>query len=162
MSSIRKTGKQIALGQAIAEFEMIAALHECMNFLNDKDFEGRDLTRDAKALLHEYGWDGTNEHQVGKGIIQRAKDNAASLCVRSGWESIDSKKGLQPLEYRIELAGGGPGVSIYGDFDLMGKPVDPIIKYCHSDCPWTEYNAPYDECLNWYVQLFNWGVPAYR
>ena len=65
------------------------------------------------------------------------------VTVRSGWQRPG--EAMEPEEYQILLATGGPAVRIVGDLDLWGEPATAVLQYQHWGIPWTEYPADGEE-----------------
>src|SRR5690606_27267479 len=65
------------------------------------------------------------------------------VTVRSGWQRPG--EAVDPEEYQILLATGGPAVRITGALDLWGEPATAVLQYQHWGIPWTEYPADDEE-----------------
>ena len=95
-------------------------------------------------------------------IEEDARQLPASVNVRSCWVEVGSK--MDAFEYRIEMSGGGPAVSIFGTIDNLGYPIEPEIKHQDWFTPWEySYNKTSQEeyateAIEWFVSLFNFEV----
>ena len=147
-----------ALDNAAAWNSTISAAHEAWLFCQEET-EGRDLTREAKALLHEHMFDGTNHADVAESIESENRDAALSVEVRTGWHVPGEP--AEPGEYCILLTCGGPALRITGE--LRGWPavaVEPCgfqLEYLDWGTPWTCYTDADADALDWFTGLFYYG-----
>lgn len=85
---------------------------------------------------------------------ERIEQDALSVEVRSDWQSVGET--LEPTEFCILLATGGPAVRIVGDLD-NGSPSRPRLQVQDWGTPWTEYFAIDISTLLAYCECFYFG-----
>jgi hypothetical protein len=134
--------------------ETISAAHEAHQFCMEEG-EGRHLTREAKALLHELSFDGTNHDQVREAIEEQTRESALSVSVRSDWS--DPGEPLMSSEFQILLSTGGPALRLVGDLDIYAEPKRVRMEHQDWGTPWTEWNDVDTDALRWFAGLFWFG-----
>lgn len=140
---------------AAAHLELITTAHEAWQFCQDDTQQGRELSREARALLHEHEYDGTNHEEVGESIADEAKEQALSVAVRSGW---DNPGELSAAEFQILLSTGGPALRMIGQLNDWSEPDSARLEYQDWGTPWTEWAPGADEdALLWFASLFWFG-----
>ena|SRR5690606_31446303 len=65
------------------------------------------------------------------------------VLVRSGWRRPG--EAMEPEEYQILLATGGPAVRITGVLGRWGEPITALLEYADWGTPWTAYYADAEE-----------------
>jgi len=65
------------------------------------------------------------------------------VTVRSGWRRPGEV--MEPEEYQILLATGGPAVRITGVLGRWGEPITALLEYADWGAPWTAYYADAEE-----------------
>lgn len=132
------------LEQASAQMDSVAAMVAALSVDYDRLEELREernhlqtgLT-DAQAELAAFETDGRGEElaeleaaagdcEDADDARQRIEEDALSVEVRSGWESVGET--LEASEYRIVLCTGGPHVEIVGDLN-QGQPSSARLLY---------------------------------
>ena len=141
-----------ALDNAAAWNGTISAAYEAFTFCQEQT-DGRDLTREAKALLYEHSFDGTNHDDVACSIEEENRDAALSVEVRSCWVSPGTDP--EPGEYCVLLTTGGPALRIHGDLDAYAEPCSHRLQYQDWGTPWTEYLDADMDALRWFAGLFH-------
>lgn len=146
--------EQNAQGHADA----IAAAYEAHQFCAEEG-EGRYLTREAKAVLKELGYDGTNHTDLLEAIEEQAREQPLSVCVRcSEWQDPCASQDLSPDEYQILLSTGGPALRIVGELNAHCEPCSARLQHQDWGTPWTEYlNGVDRDALLWFAGLFWFG-----
>ena len=142
------------LDNAAAWNQEISGAHEAW-LLCQEELEGRDLSREAKCLLHELGFDGENHADVAEAIEERQRESILSLEVRSRWHSPGA--GAKPGDYQILLTWGGPALQIIGELTEHAEPCSFRLRYQHWGTPWTEYLDADADALDWFTGLFWYG-----
>lgn len=85
---------------------------------------------------------------------ERIEEDALSVEVRSGWQSVGET--LEPQEYRIVLCTGGPHVEITGDLDRYNQPRTARMIYKDwGTCE--EYREAEEDVLLAYAQVLYFG-----
>jgi hypothetical protein len=134
--------------------EAIEAWSDAIDFCTDEDAEGRDLSREAKAVLREHGYDGTNREETVEAIEETARESALSVDVRSGWQSVGET--LEPEAFQILLSTGGPALRVVGQLDRWKGPCHLRLEHQDWGTPWTEWHGT--TCgLQAFCQLFFFG-----
>lgn len=135
--------------------ETIATACEAHQFCAEEG-EGRFLSREAKALLHKLGFDGTNHDQVAEAIEQRSRELPLSVEIRGGWRCPDESASMEPEEFRILLSTGGPALQIRGELN-HGEPSRCWLEHQDWGTPWTQFFDADREALEWFAGLFWFG-----
>lgn len=156
----------------------ICAWTEAIDFCTDGDAEMRDLicrgpvlcrSLEARAVLREHGYDGTNREETREAIEATAREAVLSVDVRSGWRTAGdawdgSKWVLEAEEFQILLSTGGPAVRIVGDLGLCNQAEAPRLEHQDWGTPWTEWKgdcpkagAPLQPILETFCGLFFFG-----
>jgi hypothetical protein len=118
--------------------------------------EARELSREARALMHEHEWDGDNREMVAETIEDSLRESALSVEFRcSQWSNTASN--LEPDEYRILLTYGGPALQITGAFDAHNGATTARLEWQDWWKPWTEYHGVDEDALLWFCSLFCLG-----
>ena len=144
-----------AKDNAAAWMETIGTAWETARFCADK-FQGRWLSRDAKAMLKELGFDGTNHDQVLEAIEQQSRESALSVDIRSGWLSPGETALMEFDEFRIVLTTGGPALQIRGELN-HGEPARCWLEYQDWGTPWMQFFGADRDALVWFAGLFWFG-----
>ena len=128
-------------------------------YFSDKDSEWVKIEPVIKELHDAWRFAGQEKSEA---IEEEARQLPASVSVRSCWVEVGSK--MDAFEYRIEMSGGGPAVSIYGTLDSLGYPIEPEVKHQDWFTPWeyshnkTSSGEDATEAIEWFVSLFNFEV----
>jgi hypothetical protein len=118
--------------------------------------EASETSREARAAMHEHGWDGTNREDTAEAIEEAAREQALSVEFRcSDWSSSASE--MEADEYRILLSTGGPALQITGGFDTHRGATSWRMEYQDWGTPWTEYHGADEDALQWFADLFCLG-----
>jgi hypothetical protein len=142
-----------AESNACGHAERIAAAHEAWLFCRDES-EGRHLSPEAKAVLKEHQYDGTNHTDVAEAIEFSCQESALAVDVRSGWGTPGK---LEPEEFQVLLSWGGPALRIIGDLADF-QPERPRLEHQDWFTPWTEWQGDVDtDALEWFCSLFWFG-----
>ena len=131
--------------------ETIQTAHEVHEFLCEEG-EGKHLSRDAKAVLHELSFDGTNHDRLLEALEEQTRDSVLAVDVRSGWESDPSQ--LRPEEFQILLSTGGPALRLIGCLDENLCPCRVRMEHQDWGTPWTEFFPVDRDALAWFACLF--------
>jgi len=85
---------------------------------------------------------------------ERIMNDPLSLQVRSGWHAPGAE--MEPEEFELLLATGGPAVRIIGELGTFSEPETAILQVQDWFVPWTDYRSDSDEddALLTYVQHF--------
>ena len=150
------TTHEVSHGEANASawFDTIAAAYEAHQFCTEGG-EGRDLTREAKAVLREHGHDGDNLGEVAEAIEQQMRESPLSINVRSNWQNPSEE--LTPGEFQILLSWGGPALRVMGELDDNAEPCRYWMEQQDWGTPWTLWLTPEAYALTWFVGLFWYG-----
>lgn len=145
---------------AISHAERIEAMGEAVGFCRNLDTvnacEARDLGREARGLLHEHGWDGTNGDDTADAIEEAAREEALSVEFRcSQWQT--SATDMDADQCRVLLSWGGPALQIVGSFDAHRGMTTARLEYQDWGTPWTEYMGADEDALLWFAGLFCLG-----
>ena len=95
-------------------------------------------------------------------IVEKAREEALSVELRSGWySSPESVADLKPEEFKILLSTGGPACQIIGKLDEYSQPTDLEIQYQDWGTPWTTLEISYHhddyQALEWFCNCFYFG-----
>lgn len=138
--------------------ESILAWQEAYNFCAEGvKAEGKYLTKEAKAVLYEHDYDGTNHDVVAEWIEDECRESVLSVETREGWRCPGEKASMEPTEFRILLSAGGPALRIIGELN-HGEPSRAWMEYQDWGTPWIRFhsNSPDRPCL-WFASLFFYG-----
>lgn len=141
---------------AEAWVDSIAAAHEAYGFCAEEG-EGRLLSREAKAILKEHGYDGTNHDTVAEWIEDAMREAPLSVEVRSGWHCPGEGASMEPDEYRILLSTGGPALRITGSLNSWCEPADAELQHQDWGTGWIEWRQVDYYSLLWFASLFHYG-----
>lgn len=86
---------------------------------------------------------------------QRIEEGALSVDVRSGWAAPGSD--MEPEEFCLLLATGGPAVRIIGELDSNCEPHRARLEVQDWFLPWTEYIPADHDVLLAYANCFYYG-----
>lgn len=75
--------------------------------------------------------------------LARIEEDPISVQVRSGW--ADPGEALEPAEYQILLATGGPGARIVGVLDQHGEPASAYVEGRDWGTPWIRISSSQDD-----------------
>jgi hypothetical protein len=143
-----------AEANAKAWMEEISNAYEACQFCTEGG-EGRDLSREVKALLHEHKYNWDNSDEVAEAIEEQMRESALSVDVRSYWQSPGQH--LEPFEFQVLLSTGGPALRLTGELDEHCEPVRVFMQHQDWDTPWTQCFDVDHEALMWFVGLFWFG-----
>lgn len=132
----------------------IAAAYEAHQFCAEEG-EGRYLSREAKALLHELGYDGENHNSTAEAIEEQMRGSPLAVDVRSGWQSAGGE--LVAEEFQILLSTGGPALRLTGELDEDSQPYRVFMQHQDWGTPWTQCFDVDRDALMWFASLFWFG-----
>lgn len=138
--------------------DTITAAWEAYGFCLEEG-EGKYLSREAKAVLKEQGYDGTNHDHVAEGIEEAMREAPLSVEVRSGWMEPGDGDSVDPDEFRILLSTGGPALRVMGELDRC-EPSRCWLEIQDWGTPWTRHfsrSAERATALRWFASLFYYG-----
>lgn len=140
---------------AISQAEAIEAAYLATEWLRQGDYDrdGNDLNREARALLRELGWDGTQDpDEVCEQIEERMREEALSVEL-GGWWAPGSKPEAQ--EFRILLSTGGPACRLVG---YLGDV--PRLEAQDWYTPWefVAVSRTQVDALDWFADLLVGGL----
>jgi hypothetical protein len=141
-----------AEANAQAWSESITAAHDAYVFCAERG-EGKYLTREAKTVLKEQGYDGTNHDTVAVWIEDAMREAPLSVEVRSGWREPGEGASMEPDEFRIRLSCGGPALRVMGEL-CNGVPDRCWLEHQDWGTPWTRWFDADREALLWFAGLF--------
>jgi len=121
--------------------------------------EGRKLSREAKVVLREHGYDGTNQDTIAERIEDAMRDAPLSVEVREGWKEPGDGASLDPEQFRILLTTGGPALRIMGELN-HGEPSRCWLEHQDWGATWSRYFSRSTErvaALLWFASLFWFG-----
>ena len=116
--------------------------------------EGRDLSREAKNILREMGYDGTNHQDTAEAIADQTREEPLAVDVRSGWSTPGD---LAAEEFQILLSTGGPALRIVGELNAHMEPASARLEHQDWGTPWTEWVGVDQDALLWYASHFWFG-----
>ena len=151
MTAIKKDdGWQNAIGHD----DQISSLYQAWQFCKG-ELEGRDLSRGAKGVLWEVDQKfSENLEGVAEAIEERAREQALSVELRSGWytpgEQPEAEEGM------ILLSTGGPALRLLCDVS-DGELTRPRLEHQNWGTPWTEMFSVDREAWEWFAGLFYVG-----
>jgi hypothetical protein len=156
--------KEIGASQAAALVEMVAAL--------EVDYDGLEELRDDEGALNDRQREELAELSAAAGDCesrddaeQRIREDALSVEMRSGWETVDVWQGAdsghgsgrpQPVEFMILLATGGPAARIMGEL-RDGQPHRAWLEVQDWGTPWMQYFDIEQDTLLAYASVFYFG-----
>ena len=149
MSDLKETGRLAY--ESIAE--MVAAL-ECDYERLDELKDSESLDDDEKDELAEL-LDAADECKNRDTAERRIHEDVLSVEVRSGWGAVGDC--LQPEEFAILIATGGPAVRIRGELDENREPHRAWLEVQDWGTPWTQYFDASQETLLAYARCFYFG-----
>lgn len=138
--------------------DRITAAWEAHGFCLEEG-EGKYLSSEAKAVLKEHGYDGTNHDHVAEGIEEEMREAALSVEIRGGWKEPGDGASMDPDEFRILLTTGGPALRIMGELDSC-EPSRCWLEHQDWGTPWTRCfsrSAERANALRWFASLFWYG-----
>lgn len=138
--------------------DQITATWEAYGFCLEEG-EGKYLSREAKAVLKEHGFDGTNHDTVAEWIADAMREAPLSVEIRDGWREPGDGASLEPTEFRILLSTGGPALRIMGELN-HGEPSRCWLEHQDWGTPWARYfsrSAERASALLWFASLFYYG-----
>lgn len=131
----------------------------CAEGFHNLSQQARDLPREAKAVLKEHGYDGTNHETVAEWIEDAMREAPLSVDIREGWKSPGDGASMEPTEFQILLSTGGPALRVMGELN-HGEPSRCWLEYQDWGTPWTRYfsrSAERATALLWFAGLFYYG-----
>jgi hypothetical protein len=137
--------------------DTITAAWEAYGFCLEEG-EGKYLSTEAKAVLKEHGYDGTNHTVVAEAIEETMREAPLSVDVRSGWHTPGED--ADPEEFQVLLTTGGPALRIMGELDQWSEPARCWLEIQDWGTPWTRYfsrSAERATALRWFASLFSYG-----
>jgi len=155
MTQTQAQEKNHAADNAARWADTIEANYEAWQFCQDDAMEGREISPEAKRVLREHDYDGTNKNEVSDAIEDEMRDSILSLEVRSGWYSPGSSDG--PEQFMLLLSMGGPALRLIGDLDTYCQPRCCWLEHQNWFTPWIESRAGDSEALLWFAGLFWYG-----
>ena len=138
--------------------DQITAAWEAYGFCLEEG-EGKYLSREAKAVLKEHGFDGTNHDTVAEWIADAMREAPLSVEVRSGWYDPCCGPAI-PEEFCISLSTGGPALRVVGELSEYAEPSRCWLEHQDWGTPWTRYfsrSAERASALLWFASLFCYG-----
>ena len=100
-------------------------------------------------------------------IEEEAREEALDVCWKSDdWQAVGGDTELMPTKGRVLLTTGGPAWQVICNIE-DGYPSDPEIQWQDWGTPWTtpsikcELELDFDtanDALEWFINLFYWGV----
>ena len=100
--------------------ESIAAAHEAWGFCIEEG-ESKYLSKEARAVLKEHGFDGTNHDVVAEWIEDAMREAALSAEIREGWRCPGESASMEPTEFQVLISTGGPALRLMGEL-CNGEP----------------------------------------
>lgn len=157
-----KTEEKEQLSQAeqnaAAWSDSITAAWEAHGFCAEEG-EGKYLSQEAKAVLKEHGYDGTNHDVVLDWIEDAMRESVLSVEIRSGWREPGDGASMDPEQFRILLSTGGPAIRVMGELN-HGEPSRCWLEHQDWGTPWTRYFTKHHDdatALLWFASLFYYG-----
>ena len=138
--------------------DQITAAWEAYGFCIEEG-EGKYLSQEAKAVLKEHGFDGTNHDTVADWIVDAMREAPLSVDICEKCESPGEEASLEPTEFQILLSTGGPALRIMGELN-HGEPSRCWLEHQDWGTPWTRYfsrSAERASALLWFASLFYYG-----
>jgi hypothetical protein len=140
----------------------ISANHEAWEFCTEQGrtlykLEGRNLSREARAVLHQHGFDGDNHQDVADDIEQTMREGVLDVQVRSGWQASDEH--LEAAQFQILLTTGGPALRLIGDLE-DGEPSRSWFEIQDWGTPWFGLHCQHSyeiQAKDWFARLFFFG-----
>lgn len=118
------------------KLQHIIALMDARKFCLSNIAEGRDLIREAKQVLRDHGYNGTDPDDTAEKIEQTCQELPLSVLVRSDWYCPSSgDRDREPVEFEILLSTGGPACRIIGDLNCGNYP-------CNCRVQWQDWGTP--------------------
>lgn len=151
-----KEQEQLSHAEANAKAwsESIAAAHEAWEFCAEEG-EGKYLSTEAKAVLKEHGYDGTNHDVVAEWIEDAMREAALSVEIREGWRSPGERASMEPTEFQVLLSTGGPALRLIGELN-DGDPARCWFEHQDWGTSWSRYFDQYGDARLWFASLFWW------
>ena len=99
----------------------------------------------------------SNDYNQQDELRESVLNSPLSVEFRSGWYSSPNEE-IEPEEFKILLAWGGPALRIIGELDNYG-PVNPKLQFQDWGTPWTDFEITEDQqdALNWFCNCFYFG-----
>lgn len=134
--------------------DTITASWEAYHFCQQQG-EGRHLSTEAKAVLKEHGYDGTNHDTVADAIHDAMFEAPLEISRPSEDPEDDETYG-----FCILLTTGGPALRIVGELNQWEEPARCWLEMQDWGTPWTRYYNRSTEratALKWFAGLFYYG-----
>jgi hypothetical protein len=151
-TTIERTESAHAIHNAKGHLETIYGSWLAIQWLADGNRDGNDLNADARQILRDHGWDGTNEDDTREAIEQALREGPLSIETRADWISPSEVAG-EAVEFRILISTGGPALRVVGDL----SPITNVsMEWQDWFTPWTTYTdttTDQDEALEWWAEL---------
>ncbi len=138
----------------LATAETISALYAVVQF-GQEDCEGRDLDREAKQLLRDFGYPHTlSREDAAHAAADYAREMPLSVLVRNGWHTPGESGDAEPEEFELLLSTGGPAVRVYGYLGAYGSIRSAELQVQDWGTQWERLPVPDPESLDWFATLF--------
>jgi len=139
--------------------DTITAACEAYGFCAEEG-DGKYLSLEAKAVLREHGYDGTNHADIAEYIHDAMLSAPLSLQVRDGWhEPRGGAYEATPEEFQILLSTGGPALRLIGELE-GAEPSRCWLEIQDWGTPWLPCHAKHArevDALLWFAGLFYYG-----
>jgi hypothetical protein len=133
----------------------ISAACEAVSFCHG-NCDGSEISREAKAVLRQHAYDGTNAEVICDWIEDELRESCLSVEVRNGWACPGETASMEPEEFRILLTCGGPALRIRGELN-RGEPCRCWLQHQDWGTPWTQFFGADQDALLWFASLFYYG-----
>ena len=111
---------------------------------------------EAKAVLRDHGFEGTNHDVVAEWIEDAMREAALSAEIREGWRCPGESASAEPTEFQVLISTGGPALRLMGEL-CNGEPDRCWFEHQDWGTPWTRYFDKYGDARLWFAGLFYWG-----
>jgi hypothetical protein len=132
----------------------ITAAWEAYHFCQEQG-DGRYLSTEAKAMLKEHGYDGTNHDTVADAIHNAMLEAPLEISRPSEDPDDDETYG-----FCILLSTGGPALRIVGELNQWQEPARCWLEIQDWGTPWTRHfsrSAERATAIRWFASLFHYG-----
>lgn len=139
--------------------DSITAAWEAYGFCAEEG-EGKYLSTEAKTVLKEHGYDGTNHDVVAEWIEDAMREAPLSVEIRQGWHCPGESASMEPTEFCILLSTGGPALRVMGELDQWAEPSRCWLEHQDWGTLWTRYFSRTEgraDALRWFASLFHYG-----
>jgi len=94
-------------------------------------------------------------------IRELVLESALSVEVRDGWHVPGAEPRAEPVEYRVCLTTGGPGVQLAGSLSQYCQPESWRMEMRDWFIPWERFDnaeyVDYDAAIEWFAGCFWFG-----